>query len=132
MNAVIAYMLADWYRPNVTLDFPKGGSGAIAEALIRGIKKNNGNVYLRKHVTNVLTSSDASEATGVLFRNERTGQDQQLLARVAVVSNVDPYKTRQLVPIGVSAKFDEAMKTMTVRNSNYSYLIFYLFPHEKH
>ena len=24
MNAVIAYMLADWYRPGVTLDFPKG------------------------------------------------------------------------------------------------------------
>ena len=24
MNAVMSYMLADWYRPGVTLDFPKG------------------------------------------------------------------------------------------------------------
>ena len=32
MNAVMAYMLADWYRPGVVLDFPKGGSGSIVGA----------------------------------------------------------------------------------------------------
>ena len=35
MNAVMSYMLADWYRPGVTLDFPKGGSGEIVAALVR-------------------------------------------------------------------------------------------------
>ena len=30
-------MMSDWYRPGVTLDFPKGGSSAMADALVRGL-----------------------------------------------------------------------------------------------
>jgi hypothetical protein len=29
-------MFGDWYRPDSTLEFPVGGSGAIVDALVRG------------------------------------------------------------------------------------------------
>merc|ERR1711966_271417 len=55
MNAVMAYMLADWYRPGVTLDWPVGGSGSIIDALVRGVEKNNvGKVHLNSHVDQIL------------------------------------------------------------------------------
>lgn len=37
--AEMAFMFAEWYRPDVTLDYPVGGSEAIVDALIRGLKK---------------------------------------------------------------------------------------------
>lgn len=40
-------MLNDWYQPDVILDFPKGGSGAIVDALVRGIEKNGGEIRYR-------------------------------------------------------------------------------------
>ena len=91
MNAVIAYMLADWYRPGVTLDFPKGGSGAIIDALVRGVTKYpNCQVITRKHVTKVLINNENGEACGVEYRDERGTQKSisTIHAKVAVVSNI--------------------------------------------
>ena len=42
MNAVIGFMLQDWYREGVCLDFPRGGSGGIVAALVRGVEKHQG------------------------------------------------------------------------------------------
>ena len=60
MNAVVAYMMADWYRPGVTLDFPRGGSGAIVDALVRGLRRRDiekgqggGHLMLRTHCEEV-------------------------------------------------------------------------------
>jgi len=91
MNAVIAYMLADWYRPGVTLDFPKGGSGAIVEALIRGIHKHTpSRVETNAHVEEILIEQQT--AVGVQLRNHTI-----LRARTAVVSNADPFVTQKLL-----------------------------------
>ena len=91
MNAVIAYMLADWYRPGVTLDFPKGGSGAIVEALIRGIHKHGpSRVVTNAHVDEILIEQQT--AVGVRLRNHTI-----LRARTAVVSNADPFVTQKLL-----------------------------------
>ena len=69
MNAVMAYMLADWYRPGVCLDFPRGGSGAIAAALVRAIEKHPGcRVLTRAHVEAIELSADGARATGVRLR----------------------------------------------------------------
>lgn len=104
MNAVIAYMVADWYRPGVTLDFPKGGSGAIVDALVRGIRKKNGKVVLRKHVEQVLVENDA--AVGVVVKNGRNGEKEVYKAKKAIVSNIDSYNTRKLIQPGLSSSFD--------------------------
>lgn len=90
MNAVMAYMLADWYRPGVTLDFPKGGSGSIADALVRGVKKYGGEVCLNCHVDEIIVEND--RAVGVKLASGKV-----VRARQAVVSNADPYITNKLL-----------------------------------
>ena len=91
MNAVMAYMLADWYRPGVTLDFPKGGSGAIADALARGVEKHEGGrVVCNSHVEEILVEN--GKACGVKLSNGTT-----IRANKAVVSNADPFVTKKLL-----------------------------------
>lgn len=91
MNAVMAYMLADWYRPGVTLDFPKGGSGAIAEALVRGIEKQKqSKVITRAHVEEIMVENGA--AYGVRLKN-----GDVVKASRAVVSNADPFVTKGML-----------------------------------
>jgi phytoene dehydrogenase-like protein len=91
MNAVMAYMLADWYRPGVTLDFPKGGSGAIVDALVRGVEKHNNNqVRVNSHVDEILV--EGGKAVGVRLQNGKV-----IRATQAVVSNADPYVSHKLL-----------------------------------
>jgi len=97
MNAVMAYMLADWYRPGVVLDFPKGGSGSIVDALVRGVrKKGNGKVCLNAPVEEILVEGD--KVTGVKLANGKIVKVKQ-----AVVSNADPYVTNKLLSKARSA-----------------------------
>lgn len=85
-------MLADWYRPGVTLDYPKGGSGAIVDALVRAVRKNpQSKVCLNSHVDEILVED--GKAVGV--RLASTGQ--VIRAKQAVVSNADPYITNKLL-----------------------------------
>ena len=90
MNAVMAYMLADWYRPGVTLDYPKGGSGAIVDTLVRGIKKYGGDVCVNCHVDEILVEDN--KAVGVKLSSGKV-----VRAKQAVVSNADPYVTNKLL-----------------------------------
>jgi len=90
MNAVIGYMLADWYRPGVTLDFPKGGSGELAAALARGVeKKSGGRVCVNRHVDEILVSD--GRASGVKL------SDGSVIKAKNVVSNADPFVTSKLL-----------------------------------
>ncbi|MGF1523663.1 MAG: phytoene desaturase family protein [Leptolyngbyaceae cyanobacterium] len=89
--AEMAFMFADWYRPNVQLDYPVGGSAALVNALVRGLQKYGGELRLRAHVDEVLVSSD--RATGVRLQNGET-----LQARRAVVSNASVWDTLKLLP----------------------------------
>ncbi|KAL7578911.1 hypothetical protein ACA910_006886 [Epithemia clementina (nom. ined.)] len=105
MNAVIAYMLADWYRPGVTLDFPKGGSGAIVQALVRAVQESSSSnnnkksgVFCNCHVGEILVSPDGQRATGVKLA--KTGQI--ITTKEAIVSNADPYITWKLLQPSVS------------------------------
>jgi phytoene dehydrogenase-like protein len=108
MNAVMAYMLADWYRPGVTLDFPKGGSGAIVNALVRGVRKHShGRVCVNSHVEEILVEKNRS--VGVKLASGRT-----ILAKQAVVSNADPYVTNKLLSKARASKqmSDKAIEYM--------------------
>jgi len=104
MNAVMSYMMADWYRPGVCLDYPKGGSGGIVNALVRAIKKHPGTqIFTEAHVTQVDVQDGV--ATGVQVTT-RTGKTVTIRARRAVVSNADLWTTRRLVPAGASQELD--------------------------
>ncbi|MGK3744354.1 MAG: phytoene dehydrogenase-like protein, partial [Bacillariaceae sp.] len=90
MNAVMAYMLADWYRPGVVLDFPKGGSSSIVDALVRGVRKNGSKVCLNASVEEILVEND--KVIGVKLADGKI-----IKVRQAVVSNADPYITNKLL-----------------------------------
>eukprot|EP00560_Eucampia_antarctica_P006776 CAMPEP_0197830172 /NCGR_PEP_ID=MMETSP1437-20131217/6778_1 /TAXON_ID=49252 ORGANISM="Eucampia antarctica, Strain CCMP1452" /NCGR_SAMPLE_ID=MMETSP1437 /ASSEMBLY_ACC=CAM_ASM_001096 /LENGTH=603 /DNA_ID=CAMNT_0043432383 /DNA_START=34 /DNA_END=1845 /DNA_ORIENTATION=+ len=91
MNAVIAYMLADWYRPGVTLDFPRGGSGAIVAGLARAVEeKGGGRVVTNAHVQHILVKDN--RACGVELKDGTV-----IHAKKAVVSNADPFITKKLL-----------------------------------
>ncbi|MBF2003258.1 MAG: NAD(P)/FAD-dependent oxidoreductase [Synechococcales cyanobacterium M58_A2018_015] len=89
--AEVAFMFADWYRPNVTLDYPLGGSGALVDALVRGLERHSGQLWLNAHVEQVLVNQN--RATGVQLRNGKT-----LQARRAVISNASIWDTLKLLP----------------------------------
>jgi phytoene dehydrogenase-like protein len=122
MNAVMAYMLADWYRPGVTLDYPRGGSGAIVATLVRAIRKYGGRVCLNAHVEEILvedgracgvrlrstrgrrsssSSSDDDDNDNVDYDDDSNNNNDDMAVTIrskqAVVSNADPYVTNRLL-----------------------------------
>ena len=106
LNTVMAYMLADWYRPGVTLDYPKGGSGAIVDTLVRAIRKHAcGTVTMNSHVHEIIV--EGNKAVGVRIR----GSDTILRAKQAIVSNADPYITNQLLS---NARIDGSLSDKAV------------------
>ena len=92
-TAEVAFMFADWYRPNVQLDYPMGGSAAMVEALARGITKHGGEIRTGAHVTQINTRK--GKATGVRLRN-----GEMISARRAVISNASAWDTLKLLPAG--------------------------------
>eukprot|EP00884_Botryococcus_braunii_P015724 jgi/Botrbrau1/2835/Bobra.0125s0042.1 len=86
-------MFNEWYKPNACLEFPRGGSQALVAALIRGLKKYGGKIYLNSHVEQVLV--EGGRAVGVRLR----GGDV-IRATKAVVSNASAWDTLGLVPAG--------------------------------
>mmetsp|Transcript_12324 Transcript_12324/g.20927 ORF Transcript_12324/g.20927 Transcript_12324/m.20927 type:complete len:399 (+) Transcript_12324:221-1417(+) len=96
-TTLMAYMLSDFYRPGVKLDFPVGGTKSIVSALERGVTKHPGcRVRLNTHVDTVLVEN--GKAAGV-----RTSDGTILRARKAVISNADLWSTRKMVDTATEA-----------------------------
>lgn len=91
--AEMAFMFAEWYRPNVVLDYPLGGSGALVNALVSGLEQHGGTLMLNAHVDEVMVEGD--RAIGACLRD-----GTQLRARTAVVSNASVWDTLPLLPEG--------------------------------
>lgn len=96
-TAEVAFMFADWYRPNVVLDYPVGGSGALVDALVRGLQRHGGRLILGTHVEQVLVESN--RAVGVRLRGGK-----EFRASRAVVSNTSVWDTLKLLPEGAVPK----------------------------
>lgn len=95
-TAEMAFMFAEWYRPGVTLDYPIGGSAALVNALVRGLKKYGGTLRLGAHVKEILVEGD--RATGVTLRSG------EVLSAGTVISNASIWDTLKLVPKGALPK----------------------------
>lgn len=96
-GAEMAFMFAEWYKPGVVLDYPVGGSGALVDALVRGLEKYGGKLSLNSHVEQVLVKNN--RATGVKLRNA-----QEIMATKAVISNASVWDTLKLLPDGALPK----------------------------
>ena len=53
--AEMAFMLSERNDGASSIDYPVGGSGAICEALVRGIEKHGGQLVLNARVEHILT-----------------------------------------------------------------------------
>lgn len=113
LGAAVSYTFADLYEPGCLLDYPKGGSGAVVDALIRGIRKHGGVVQCSAHVDQILLDEEGS-AVGVQLRNGTV-----INARQAVVSNAAASATVALLPEvarpagrpGGGGRLNEALET---------------------
>ncbi len=109
--AEVAFMFAEWYRPGVVLDYPIGGSEAIVDALVRGLKKHGGQLMLNAHVEQVIVKG--GRAVGVSLRN-----GNEIRASQAVISNASVWDTLKLLPEGaVPTSFREARQATPECNS---------------
>lgn len=79
----MAFMFGE--RSQSVIDYPVGGSGALVEALVRGLKRWGGELRLGAHVAKIVT--EKGRARGVLLKN-----GQQLTAPV-VISNATLWDT---------------------------------------
>ena len=91
IGAEMAFMFAEWYRPGAVLDYPLGGSGALIEALVRGLCKHGGRLMLNSHVEEILVENQ--RGVGVRLRG-----GQKIKASRAVVSNASVWDTLSLLP----------------------------------
>jgi len=89
--AEMAFMFADWYRPNVQLDYPLGGSDALVQALVRGLEKYGGTLRLGATVKEILLSG--KRAVGVRLKS-----GEEIRAAKAVISNASIWDTLKLLP----------------------------------
>jgi carotene isomerase len=89
--AEVAFMFADWYRPNAVLDYPIGGSAALVDALVRGLERHGGQLLLNSHVAEVLVENN--RAAGVRLRSGKI-----IRSHKAVVSNASVWDTLKLLP----------------------------------
>ena len=113
--AEVAFMFADWYRPGVVLDYPVGGSGALVDALVRGLERHGGQLMLNAHVEQLLVEND--RAVGVRLRGGK-----QMRSRRAVVSNASVWDTLKLLPEGAVPKRFRAKREATPECDSFMHL----------
>lgn len=92
--AAMATLFGEWFEPEACLDYPLGGSAAVAEALVRGIERHGGTVRTGAAVAQILV--EGGKAVGVRLA-ERAGS-AELRCRRGVISNASPWDTAALLP----------------------------------
>ncbi|XP_021891647.1 prolycopene isomerase, chloroplastic isoform X2 [Carica papaya] len=91
LSAEMVYMFAEWYKPGCCLEYPIHGSGAVVDALVRGLQKFGGRLSLSSHVESIVIEN--GKAVGVKLRS-----GQLIRAKKAVVSNASMWDTLRLLP----------------------------------
>ena len=82
ITAEMAMMMGEFYEPGAVMDCPIGGAKSIIDALVRGIEKFGGEVFLNSHVEKILIEGD--RATGVQLKKG----GKVIRASEAVISNL--------------------------------------------
>jgi hypothetical protein len=88
--AAMATLFAEWFRPDACLEYPRGGSPAVVQALVRGLERHGGQLRLGARVEQLLLEGE--RVVGV-----RLAGGEELRAS-SVVSNADLWSTLALLP----------------------------------
>jgi len=89
--AAMTSLFGGWFQPDAALDYPLGGSPAVAEALVRGLRRHGGDLRCGVAVAQILV--EGGRAVGVELTS-----GERLRARRGVVSNASPWDTLELLP----------------------------------
>lgn len=82
ITAEMAMMMGEFYEPNAIMDCPKGGAKSIVDALVRGIEKRGGKIFLNAHVEKICITG--GRADGIILQKGK----KFVKSKEAVVSNI--------------------------------------------
>ncbi len=99
--AAMAYVIYDMHRDGAALDYPRGGLGAVVDALVKGVEQgsNGSRVNLRKHVESIDTSPDGSFINGISLKD-----GQKVIAKDGVICNAPVWSLNNLVKNDLARK----------------------------
>ncbi|MEB3296464.1 MAG: NAD(P)/FAD-dependent oxidoreductase [Cyanobacteriota bacterium] len=90
-SAAMATLFGEWFDPEARLDYPIGGSAAVAAALVRGLERHGGQLRLATAVTSIVL--EGGRAVGVALSDGSV-----IRSRQGVISNASPWDTLALLP----------------------------------
>ncbi|KEF43255.1 MAG: carotene isomerase [Cyanobium sp. CACIAM 14] len=89
--AAMATLFGEWFEAEACLDYPIGGSGAVAAALVRGLERRGGRLRTGAPVAEILLAQ--GRAAGV-----RLESGERLEATRGVIANTSPWDLLPLLP----------------------------------
>ncbi len=95
--AAMATLFENWFKPNAYLEYPKGGSESIVNALLNGIYSFGGELKLNSRVDEIII--DKNKASAVKLQNGK------ILNAEYIVSNADIWNTIKLLPQEVAKRW---------------------------
>ena len=95
--AAMATLFHDWFKPNAYLEYPKGGSESIVNALLNGIYSFGGQLRLNSKVNQIIVKR--GKAIGIELENG------ERIYSTHIVSNADIWNTIELLPKEVAQKW---------------------------
>ena len=108
-SAAMATLFDEWFEPKSYLEYPKGGSESIVNALVNSFTNNGGELILSSKVEAINFSKNI--ASGVMLENgSRIFSD-------FVVMNTDAWTSRKLIPKAIREKRFPKAKNINKCNS---------------
>eukprot|EP00534_Pseudo-nitzschia_fraudulenta_P007875 CAMPEP_0201144624 /NCGR_PEP_ID=MMETSP0851-20130426/6373_1 /ASSEMBLY_ACC=CAM_ASM_000631 /TAXON_ID=183588 /ORGANISM="Pseudo-nitzschia fraudulenta, Strain WWA7" /LENGTH=740 /DNA_ID=CAMNT_0047419461 /DNA_START=255 /DNA_END=2477 /DNA_ORIENTATION=- len=101
--AAMAFIVDDMHRQGAALDYPRGGFGAVIDALCRGVEeapatrfdsnqRQKSKIHLRTHVDKIDFAPDGSKASGITLKNGK-----RIVAREGVICNAPVWSLRNFI-----------------------------------
>ena len=105
-SAAMATLFDEWFKPESYLEYPKGGSESIVNALVNALKKNGGELILSSKVKAINFSKNI--ASGVTLEN-----GSKFISDF-VVMNTDAWTSRKLIPIEITKNWTPKAKNLSL------------------
>lgn len=110
--AAMAYVLYDMHREGAALDYPKGGLGAVIDALVKGVEQGGqcSRVNLRQNVRSIDTTPDGKTVVGLTLQNGK-----KVVAKEGVICNASLWSLNDLIKNSAARKIMFGGKDTTSR-----------------
>ena len=120
--AAMAFIVDDMHREGAALDYPRGGFGAVIDALCRGVEQphqadtdagaKSSKIHLRTHVDKIDFTPDGSKASGITLKNGK-----KIVAREGVICNAPVWSLRNLIRSEDTAALNKLSGIVSERQS---------------